>query len=381
MMPGLLGKRQMARITLRAVALAILTVSSVRAEDVRIKDITDVEGQRINTITGLGLVTGLAGTGGTSPVTREVAANILPRLGVRFDPLVRAALRDDTRQRTDNLSVVLVSADLPTTARPGQHTDVVVSTYDDAESLQGGMLVMTPLLGVDGEVYATASGPVSVGGFSFSGDAATVQQNFPTSGRIPNGAVVEKPVPICHTELPCQHLLLREADLETAHRIAQSINQIAPNTALVVDAGTIRVATPLSLDERLAFLAMIGNLRVSPDTIARVIVNERTGTVVIGENVKLSQVAVTHANLSVITSETPEVAQPLPFARGRTTVVPRTEIDVMEEDRSIQVFPASATVGDLAQALNALGVTPRDLSSIFQLLKESGALHAKLEFK
>ena len=371
----------MARITLWAITFGVLLISPCLAEGVRIKDITDLEGQRINTITGLGLVTGLAGTGGTSPVTREVAANILPRLGVRTDPLVRAVLRDDTRQRTDNLSVVLVSADLTTTAKPGQHVDAMVSAYDDAESLQGGILVMTPLLGVDGEVYATAAGPISLGGFSFSGDAATVQKNHPTSGRIPNGAVVEKSVPIVNADPSCHNLLLREPDLETAQRIAHSINELAPGTARVLDAGTVRVATPVPAEQRITFLALIGSQYVSPDTVARVIINERTGTVVIGENVTLSQVAVTHANLSVITGESPEVSQPLPYSRGKTAVVPRTELEVTEESQPIQVFPPAATVGDLAQALNALGVTPRDLSSIFQLLKESGALHAKLEFK
>ncbi len=350
------------------------------APEVRIKDITDVEGVRTNTLTGVGLVTGLAGTGGNTPVTREAAANLIQRFGLRMDPLLRARLRDDTKQRTDNVSLVVVTAELPVFARPGQHIDVLVSAYDDAESLQGGVLVMTPLLGADERVYATAAGPLSIGGFSFGGDAATAQKNHPTTGRIPNGAVVEEMVPNDFEGAECINLLLRNASFQTASRIAVAVNALAPHTAKTINAGTVNVMLPPYV-EHVSFISQIQDLRITPDVEARVVINERTGTVSIGEDVRISQVAITHANLSVVTGESPQVSQPLPKSRGETVVVPRTEIDVVEENRPIEVIGQSATVGDLATALNALGVTPRDLSSIFQQLKTMGALHAKLEFQ
>jgi flagellar P-ring protein precursor FlgI len=354
--------------------------ASASTPDVRIKDITDVEGVRENTLTGVGLVTGLAGTGGDSPNTREAASNLIQRFGLRLDPQLRAQLRNDTKQRTDNVSLVVVTAELPVFARPGQRIDVLISAYDDAESLQGGVLVMTPLLGVDDRVYATAAGPLSIGGFSFSGDAATAQKNHPTTGRIPNGAVVEEVVPNDFEDAECINLLLRNASFQTAYRIASAINALAPNTARTINAGTVNVTLPPYV-EQVSFISQIQDLRITPDVEARVVVNERTGTVSIGQDVRISQVAITHANLSVVTGETPQVSQPLPKSRGETVVVPRTEIDVVEENRPIQVIDQSATVGDLATALNALGVTPRDLSSIFQQLKTMGALHAKLEFQ
>ena len=354
--------------------------SSTSATEVRIKDITDVEGVRANTLTGVGLVAGLAGTGGDTPITREVAANLLQRFGLRMDPLLRARLRDETKQKTVNMSVVVVTAELPAFARPGQRLDALVSTYDDAESLQGGMLIMTPLLGVDGRTYATAAGLLSIGGFSFSGDAAKVQKNHPTTASVPNGAVVEEVVPNDLTNAGCINLLLRNASFQTASRIVAAINAEVPQTATTVDAGTVKVQLPPSA-ELVSFISKIQDLRITPDIEATVIINERTGTVIIGENVRISPVAITHANLSVVTGETPEVVQPLPQSRGETAVVPRTTIDVVEDNKPIQVIEQTATVGDLANALNTLGVTPRDLSSIFQQLKSMGALHAKLEFK
>lgn len=354
--------------------------SSASAIEVRIKDITDVEGMRANTLTGFGLVTGLAGTGGNTPVTREVASNLLQRFGLRMDPLIRARLRDETKQKTDNMSVVVVTAELPAFARPGQRFDVLVSAYDDAESLQGGVLIMTPLLGVDDRIYATASGSLSIGGFAFSGEAAKAVKNHPTTASVPNGAVVEEVVPNNLENARCINLLLRNASFQTASRMATAINLVAPNAAQTVNAGTVKVTLPPFV-EQVSFISRIQDLRVTPDVEASVVINERTGTVIIGENVRISPVAITHANLSVITGETPEVVQPLPMSRGETAVVPRTTIDVIEDNRPIQVIDQTATVGDLANALNNLGVTPRDLSSIFQQLKSMGALHAKLEFK
>lgn len=355
--------------------------SALFAAEVRIKDITRVDGVRANQIMGVGLVTGLPGTGSKSPITRKFALNFLQRFGMRIDPLVQANLENDTRQKTNNLSVVTVTADLPAYARNGSTLDVLVSTFDDATSLQGGVLLMTPLIAADGEVYAVASGPISLGGFSFGGDAAKVQKNHPTTGRIPNGAIVERET-ITEVDVAGRiRLLLNQPDYETARRVAGAINIRFPLSAHVSDETAIEVmtiGTGLSTPE---LLGEIGQLTVTPDVPARVVINERTGTVIVGQHVRLSNVLITHANLTVTTAESPQVSQPAPFSQGQTTEVPRTQIDVYEDVRPVSELPSTTTVGDLAAALNSLGVTPRDLSSIFQQLKESGALHAELEFK
>ncbi len=364
-----------------ACALVLATCAATVRADARIKDITDVEGMRVNKLVGIGLVTGLNGTGGKSPVTRQFAQNMLQRLGLRSDAELRSAIADDAKQKTDNLSVVMVTAEVPPFSRIGGRIDVVVSAFDEATSLQGGQLVPTPLFGIDNHIYAMASGPVSTGGFSFKGEAAGVTKNHPTAGRVPNGGIVEQeiPTPICtngHVRL-----LVRNPDFETARRIATAISETYPESARALDAGTVEVEIP---EEMLAdvpgLLGTVGNLRVTPDFPARVVINERTGTVVVGENVKLSRVAITHANIAVVTSETEQVSQPLPFSKGETTTTPRTQLDVTEEKRAIRLVDEAPTVGELAHALNALGIAPRDLSAIFQLLKEAGALQAELEF-
>ncbi len=351
-------------------------------EEVRIRDITEVEGVRTNQLVGLGLVTGLNGTGGKSPITRQLAMNLIQRFGLRVDPEIRARLRNDTSEKTDNLSVVTVTADLPAFARNGQTIDVLVSTFDDAKNLAGGQLIMTSMKAVDGEVYAVASGAISTGGFAFSGDAAGAQKNHPTTGRIPNGATIERETCTPIGQNGVVRMLLRQSDFETARRIALAINTEYPAVARAIDSATIEIHVPaLNADDVPAFIGRVGNLKVIPDRPARVVINERTGTVIIGENVRLARVLITHANLSIMTAETPEVSQPNPFSQGETAVVPRTQMDVIEEKAFVNQIERQATVGDLATALNALGVTPRDLSSIFQQLKESGALHAELLFK
>lgn len=371
-----------------ALLLAVSTLalfsnqSHAAASEVRIQDITSIEGDRKNQIVGMGLVTGLDGTGGRSPVTRRFAMNMLQRFGVRSDPAVRARIERDTSQRTDNISVVTVTADISNYHKPGAVIDVLVSAFDDAESLQGGQLIMTPLFGADGQVYAVASGPVSVGGFSFSGQGATVQKNHPTTGRIPNGATVELEVACAMPPSTQVRLLLSDPHLENARRICDSINQKFPNSSAVHDAAAVDLWIPQAFQGAVPeFLAIVGTLTIIPDIPARVVINERTGTVIVGENVKLSKVLITHANLAVSTAESPVVSQPAPFSNGVTAVVPRTDIVVEEQDATIAVVEESATVGELAQALNALGVAPRDLSSIFQMLKESGSLYAELRFE
>ncbi len=361
--------------------LLVIEGSSVPATEVRVKDITSVAGVRTNQLVGMGLITGLNGTGGKNPETRQFALNLLQRFGLRADPTVRAQLRNDSKLKTNSLSVVMVTAELPAFAKKGSTIDVTVSTFDDASSLQGGTLIMTPLLAANEQVYAVASGPVSIGGFSFEGQAGSVQKNHPTTGRIAGGATVELETCTPIGQDGVVHLLLQEADYETASRIAQSINLLYIDSAQVTDAGTVTVFIPeFHQFDVPNFLSLIGQLPVRPDVKAKVVINERTGTVVIGGMVKLSPVLITHSNLAVITAESPEVSQPAPFSEGETTVVPRTDLEVIEEKRPVSLIEETATVGDLARALNALGVTPRDLSSIFQQLKASGALHAELEF-
>ena len=351
------------------------------AGSVRLKDIATLEGERYNILTGFGLVTGLAGTGGTGPITRQFALNLLDRFGYRADPILRAAIADDARQKTNNLAVVMVTCKMPAFARAGSNVDVLVSVWDDASSLQGGQLVMTALEGIDGQVHAMASGPISIGGFSFSGAAATVSKNHANTGRVPNGAVIEEPVGTHIGANGVIRFLLNSPDYETARRAADVINKSHHRIARALDPGTVEVIIPAKhYGEMAKFIGELGGLRLQPDNVARVVINERTGTVIVGESVRLSPVAITHANLSVVTGESAAVSQPNAFANGETVVVPQTNIDVIEEEKAISVLNRTATVGDLANALNVLGVTPRDLSSIFQQLKESGALHAQLEF-
>lgn len=351
---------------------------------VRIKDITYVEGQRINRFTGMGLVTGLNGTGGKNPATRQFALSMLERFGQRADSNLRNNIRTDALDKTDNLSVVTVVAEVSVSDhRKGNRINVIVSAFDDASSLQGGVLMATPLYGFDGEVYSVAGGPISVGGFSFSGDAASVQKNHPTTGTISGGGVIEKD--ICKEPFAPHGrfvLNLMNPDLETASRIEREINRYWTRAARIISEESIEILIPTDYrGSPEQFAALIEAIRVMPDIEAKVVINERTGTVVVGEHVQVSPVAITHANLAVITGENPVVAQPAPFSQGATAVVPRTDIEVAEERSPVNLIDQAVTVGELARALNSLGVTPRDLSSIFQLLKKSGALHAELEFQ
>lgn len=346
-----------------------------------IRDITQVAGEHPNQITGMGLVFGLAGTGGNSQTTKQFALNLMQKMGNRADPGLRENIQR-SQEKTDNMSVVYVNATLPPHAKSGQRIDVIVSTFDNAKSLTGGILVSTELYGTDGEVYAIAAGPVSLNGGDFSGNAASVTKNHPTTGRIAMGATIEAEVPCTIFRDDVFELLLRSPNYLTAMNIANAINLYSPDSAIVRDPATIAVCLPPSaIGDQFRFVAECQELKVIPGSVARVVINERTGTIVIGSDVKLSQVAITHGNLIVSTVETPEVSQPAPFSQGETKIVPRTSVGVTEQGAVINVIEQNVTVGDLAASLNALGVSPRDLSSIFQMLKESGALHAELELK
>lgn len=351
------------------------------APPVRIRDITQVAGEHANVLVGQGLVTGLAGTGGKSPITKFNAINFMQRMGLRSDPLQRE-LYERSQEKTDNLSTVTVTAILPPHSKKNQRIDVIVTAFDEATSLQGGMLLPTELTGVDGVVYAIAAGPVSTNGGSFGGEAATVVKNHPTTGRIANGATVEEDVPVTVFEDGMFRLLLNSPQYETAVRITDAINGMVPGCALTFDPSTVLVRVPdMAGQDPYRFIARCQELTILPDVVAKVIINERTGTLVINENVRISSVALTHGNLIVRTVETPQVSQPAPFSEGETTVVPRTEVDVTEEQSVISVLEDTSSVADLAAALNALGATPRDLSVILQMMKESGALHAEVELK
>jgi len=337
---------------------------------VRIKDITEVEGARSNQLTGIGLVTGLNGTGDNSQMAVQMMRNVMRNFGVTLD--ARSV-------RTRNIAVVALTAALPPYARAGQNIDVVVSTMGNASSLQGGMLIQSPLRAADGQVYAVAQGPVIVGGSSAQGAGASRTQNIPTTGRIPGGAIVEREVPTDYTMGGQVALLLREPDFTTAQRIADAINEVYGVVAFAPDAGRVDINLPGAyLQNPAAFLANMGNLEIEPDTSAKVAVNERSGTVVLGGNVKISAVGVAHGNLVVTVGENASVVQPETMTAGVTAITNRTDITADEEGGSLIAMPSTTTVRDLVRVLNSLGARPRDIIEILQAIDRAGALHGEL---
>ncbi len=339
----------------------------------RIKEIANYEGIRGNHLIGYGLVVGLEGQGDKSGTgfTTQSLANMLNRFGVRIDA---------NSISVKNVASVVVTADLSPLAKPGSSLDVTVSSIGDAKSLQGGTLLFTPLSGADGEVYAVAQGPVSIGGFLGGGDESKVQKNFLTVGRVPAGALVERDIPLSVGNDIA--ILLKNPDFTTSSRIAGVINtNFGPGSAHSVDATKVWVRIPDGYrTNQVDFLSMVETLDIPVDTISKVVVNERTGTIVIGQNVKLSTVAVSHGNLTVEIQTSYQVSQPSPFSRGGTTaVVPETSINVEEEDARLIQLDEGTNLGDLVGALNALGVTPRDLIAILQAIRSAGALQAELE--
>jgi flagellar P-ring protein precursor FlgI len=348
------------------------------AQAARLKDIASIGGVRPNQLIGYGLVVGLDGSGdrgrgsGGKDFTVQSLVSMLERMGITVDP-------KDVKVK--NVAAVMVTAQLLPFARPGNQVDVTVSSLGDAKSLQGGTLLLTPLRGVDGAVYAVAQGPISVGGFAAAGAGARVQKNHPTVGLIPGGATVERSLGGNLASRDQLTIALNRPDFTTAQRVAQSINSTAGSAvAQPMDSGTIAVDVPPSWRGGVVdFVARLESLEITPDTVAKVVLDERTGTVVMGEHVRISTVAVSHGNLSIQVREQPLVSQPQPFSGGQTTVVPDTQITVEEEQRRLFVIEGGATIGELTRALNAIGVTPRDLIAIFQAIKAAGALHATLE--
>lgn len=337
---------------------------------VRIKDVVDVEGARDNQLTGLGLVTGLSGTGDNSGMATQMMRNIMRNFGVNLD---------DRAVRTRNVAVVTLTATLPPYTRPGQTIDVNVSTMGNASSLQGGTLIQAPLRAADGKVYAVAQGPVMVGGYTVEAGGASRTRNITTAGRIPGGAIVERDVPADYAVGGQLALLLRAPDFTTSQRIADAINRQFGAVASPVDAGRVVVNLPGQyVAAPTAFLANIEKLEIEPDTTAKVAVNERTGTVVMGGNVRISSVAVAHGNLTVSVTDDPTVVQPEAFSNGQTAVERRADITVDEDGTSMIAMPATTTVREMVRVLNSLGATPRDIIEILQAIDRAGALHGEL---
>jgi flagellar P-ring protein FlgI len=342
----------------------------------RIKDLVDIEGVRENQLVGYGLVVGLNGTGDTlnaSPFTRQSLTGMLERLGVN----TRGATL-----RTKNVAAVMVTANLPAFATQGTRMDVTVSALGDATSLQGGTLLVTPLMGADGEVYSVAQGPVAVIGFQAEGDAAKIVRGVPTTGRISNGGVIEREIEYALGDKSSVKLALRNPDLTTARRLAAAINSyVGSPAAEPYDPSTINLHLPKNYQGNLVrLLTEIEQLRVTPDLAAKVIVDERSGIIVMGQDVRVSTVAVAQGNLTVTVSEQPMVSQPNPLAEGETVVVPRTQVTVDDDnDKKLAIVNESVTLQELVDGLNSLGIGPRDMIGILQAIKAAGALQAEIE--
>ncbi len=357
--------------------LVLLAVAFPVGAQVRIKDIADIEGVRDNQLVGYGLVVGLNGTGDqlfNAVFTRESLVSMLERLGVNTRDLL-------LQIQTKNVAAVMVTANLPAFVRTGSRIDIAVSALGDATDLMGGTLLVTPLMAADGEVYAVAQGALTTAAIAAKGAASSVTRGVPTSGKIANGAIVEREVPGALATRTSVNLALRNPDLTTAERIAAAVNAaIGGKPARALDPRT--VALDLAGQDVVATLARIEDLRVQPDSPAIVIVEESSGTIVMGDNVRISTVAVAQGNLTVRVTETPEVSQPNAFAGGQTVVVPRTQVQVQDgSGKKIGILRGTATLRDLVASLNALGIGPRDMISILQSIKAAGALQAELEVR
>ena len=366
------GKRGV--ITFLVLALVVLTGTGVDVEAARVKDIAGFEGARPNQLIGYGLIVGLNGSGDDDKTefTYQSLSSMLQRMGIVVD-------KEDVD--LDNVAGVMVTATLPPFAKVGTRIDVLVSSMGNAEDLQGGTLLLAPLSAPDGNVYAVAQGPISIGGFSAGGAAGGgVQKNHPTVGYIPGGAIIERGLPRNLMEGQTISLNLNNPDFTTCLRLTEVINRgLGEETAHPMDAGTVKIKVPLESQENLVeFISRVENLEIVPDSVAKIVLNERTGTVIMGEKVRISTVAVSHGNLSIIIKERARVSQPLPFSEGETVVTPETSVAVMEESRRLVVVPEGVNIREVVNGLNSIGVSPRDLISILQAIRVSGALQAEL---
>jgi flagellar P-ring protein precursor FlgI len=362
----------------RAGLLSLLLLTSATAavaDGSRIKDLAMIAGARDNQLAGYGLVVGLAGDGDKNPTyTVQTIANLLQRYGITVPA---------STLLSKNVAVVMVTADIPAFKKTGSRIDVTVASMGDAKSLQGGVLIQTPLLGADGRVYAVAQGALSIGGLAAGADGgggATVQKNHPTVGTIIDGALVEREIP---AEIVNDHhleLLLREADFTSAARMAAAINEKFPDSSLALDSSSVRVLMPQGMEATpVDFISQIEAIEVNADVPARIIINERTGTIVATAHIRIASCAVSHGNLTISIASTLTTSQPSPFSQtGRTVTTPSTETKVKEEKSALIPLPDMPTVEEVASALNALGVTPRDMMSMFEAMKQAGALQAEL---
>lgn len=360
----------MKRTALYVLLISLLLPGLVHAT--RIKDIAAFDGVRDNQLVGYGLIVGLNGSGDSDQTKFPVQSlvNMLERMGVTVN-------RADIKVK--NVAAVMVTATLPPFAKQGTKLDVLVSSLGDAKTIAGGTLIMTPLKGADNQVYAVAQGSILTNSFAFGGQGASATKNHPTAGRIPAGALVERELPNVLAGKSSLRLNLAQADFTTASRIVAAINKTFKGAAGSSDGGSVMVQVPDEFATRpVEFIAQLENLEVTQDQPARVVVNERTGTVVMGDKVKIAAVAVSHGNLTLTIKETPKVSQPAPLSKGETKEVPRTELKVQEEQKRLSLLPEGNTIGDVVRGLNLLGVTPRDLISILQSIKAAGALQAEL---
>jgi len=370
--------RNIARMVLAGLmgfAISFAPLTEAHAATARIKDIVNIEGVRDNQLVGYGLVVGLNGTGDgltNSPFTKQSLQAMLERLGVNTR---------GENMRTGNVAAVMVTANLPPFSTQGSRLDIDVASLGDASSLQGGTLLVTPLLGADGEVYAIAQGPVAINGFKAQGDAATVISGVPTTGRIASGALIEREIDFKLGSQRTLRLALRNPDLTTARRIALSINDfIGKPTASPEDPATVRITLPAGFNGNIVdLLTDIEQLVVDTDQAAKIVIDQNSGIIVMGKDVRVSTVAVAQSNLTVTITENATVSQPQPLSQGTTQVVPHTNIDVHQKNSDLALLPESVTLQQLVDGLNALGITPRDLISILQAIKATGALQADIQ--
>src|SRR5437773_1592726 len=370
-MPGIRSARL---IWLACAALLALAPSSASATS-RIKDLANIEGVRQNQLIGYGLVVGLNGTGDTLnniPFTKQSLQAMLERMGVN----IRGATI-----RTGNVAAVMVTGNLPAFGTQGTRMDVTVSALGDAKNLQGGTLLVTPLLGADGNVYAVAQGSLAISGFQAEGEAAKITRGVPTVGRIANGAIIEREIEFALNRLPNVRLALRNADFTTAKRIAAAVNDfLGVKTAEPIDPSTVQLAIPAEFKGNVvAFLTEIEQLQVDPDLAAKIVIDERSGIIVMGRDVRVATVAVAQGNLTVTISESRQVSQPNPLSRGQTKVVPRTSIGVSEDGRQLADVKDGVALQPLPDGLHGLGIGPRDLIGILQAIKAAGAIQADIE--
>jgi len=356
-----------------ACALALIAASPAAAQlRVRVKDITRIKEVRPNQLYGIGIVVGLNGTGDDSRFSRQLLTNALNRVNVNIP---------SDQITAKNVAVVMLTAEIHPFMQVGDRLDVNVASMGDSSSLQGGILLQAPLRAANGQIYAAAQGSVVLGGFAASGAAASVQKNHPTSGRIPNGAILERKVSMLLPTDGSLDLVLKQPDFATAQRVAEALNAAFPACAAAEDAAVIRVQVPREYaapDRLTPFVARIHELQLTPDSVARVVINERTGTVIVGENVQIARVAITHGSLTISIKETETTSQPGAFSPGQTTKEKSTDIAAVEGKGNMIVLRESVEIADIAKAMTMLGVSPRDMVAIFQALKEAGALKGDL---